>query len=149
MNYNPKCKEYHEAMLNVSKTTADYFYVWDINNGYVWFFGVDFEERFRLKANSAEPISLNDYLSIIHPGDYEEATEHFAMIKEGKVEEYNFNYRLFAKEGKTIWVNTRGHVVEKIDGMPSILVGTVSFDVLEKKWYTMLNKIFYRSKRDK
>lgn len=133
MNYNPKCKEYLEAMLNISKTTVDYFYVWDILNARMWFFGGDLEERFHLKANSFESIHQEAYFSIVHPSDYEELTEHLTAIKEGKVEEYNFNYRLFAKEEKPVWVNNRGSVVEKSDGLPSILVGSVSFDVLENK----------------
>ena len=133
MPYNPKIKKYLETLKNISHTTGDLLFVWDLSTDATWIFGEDSDIKFDIACNSYEPIEISKFLSIIHPNDKREVLTELGKVKSGERKENNFNCRWIDSKGKAIWLNCRGRIVNDDDGNPLMLVGSASFEALENK----------------
>lgn len=133
MNYNPEVQKYLEALKFLSQTTEDYLYVWDVKSGDNWFFGKNVSKEFNLKSENFIPNTKQELLAIVCEGDKEELFEDLTKIKNGEKKLHDMNYRWITKDGKAIWQNCCGKVIDDEDGNPMLLVGIVSRTVLKHR----------------
>lgn len=131
MNFNPEIQKYLESLSSLSQSTEDFLYVWDVKSGLNWFFGR--LDDFNFKNTGLTPNTAEDMMAVVHPSDREEIHNDLAKIKRGEKKELDTTHRFITKEGKPVWVNCRGTVVEGQDGSPIALVGRVSRSVLENR----------------
>ena len=76
---------------------------------------------------------LDSFASIIHPEDLERVNAHFQDYKRGQVPSYNIDYRVRHSEGRWLWLECAGTIVERDEkGKPLRMVGTHS-DITKSK----------------
>ncbi len=74
--------------------------------------------------------SVEDFKNRIHPEDLGAVLEKLRLALDG-VEEYQYRYRMIRLDGRQIWVEDKGAVIEKSqDGKPIRMVGAIN-DVTE------------------
>ncbi len=144
MNYNQKIQKYLESFDALSHSTEDYLYVWDIKNGLNWFFG-KISDEFDLNGRGLIPNTDQELMSLIYKDDRLDVAKDLRKIKHGEKKEHDLTYRWTDKEGKGIWINCRGNVINDDDGQPMMLLGRVSRSVLENK-INKLTGLFNKNK---
>ena len=81
-----------------------------------------------------EPINIQTWVSLCHPDDIIEFQKRQEDYFSGKTNSYQSECRMKHKDGKWIWIDTRGKVFTwTSDGKPLMMFGTV-VDITEKKW---------------
>lgn len=144
MEYNQKIQKYLESFDALSHSTEDYLYVWDIQNGLNWFFG-RISDEFNLKGTGLTPNTDQELMDLIYKDDRLDVAKDLRLVKSGEKKEHDLTYRWTSKEGKGIWINCRGNVIEDDNGQPLMLLGRVSRSVLENK-INKLTGLFNRNK---
>ena len=77
------------------------------------------------------PLSREDWMTSIHPGDLETFVQAFtAAVDSGG--DYDTEYRSLLVDGSVRWLASRGSVLMDEDGSPAHVIGTLS-DVTERK----------------
>jgi PAS domain S-box-containing protein len=71
------------------------------------------------------------WVSHIHPDDRKSAVD-FCLESSRHLEHYEFQYRMIAADGRTVWLNDIVHV-KSTDGTPETLRGYM-LDISERKW---------------
>lgn len=80
------------------------------------------------------PNNVYEICSLIHPDDYDRAMEEMKNYITGQSSEWNIFYRIRAKDGSYKSFHDKGTIVERVDGNPTRLIGTV-VDVTDIKNY--------------
>lgn len=137
-------KRYLEFLDLLSKTMDAYLFLLDIRENENWFFN-DINRRFAICADGSPTNTLEEMLAIVHPVDREEIAEELAKIADGTVTEHNMNYRWIDRDGKTVWVNCHGRVINDSEGRPFLMIGRVS-DTSLLPWYNPLTGLFNKAK---
>ena len=71
--------------------------------------------------------TMEAFTSLIHPDDLDRVISRINDLSNGTSNDYHCEYRLIRKDGKIIWVQDRGRVVERDpSGQPVRLVGSYS-----------------------
>ena len=73
-------------------------------------------------TNEMLGMSIRD---ITHPGDREEAWDHFHRLSRGETAEYSQEKRYIRKDGRVIWVNVNATVIRDAGGKPLRTVATI------------------------
>ena len=144
MSNNPVIQKYLESFDALSHSTEDYLYVWDIKNGLNWFFG-RISDEFSVKGTGLTPNTDQELMGLIYKDDRLNVAKDLKLIKSGEKKEHDLTYRWTNKEGKGVWINCRGNVIEDDNGQPLMLVGRVSRSVLENK-INKLTGLFNKNK---
>ena len=80
-----------------------------------------------------EELTQETWLKTIHPDDRERVLKFGKEYKDGLVNEYNIEYRGVTKDNQTIWLLSKGAIVQQDkDGNPVRMVGVVS-DITKDK----------------
>lgn len=132
MNYNPKIKKYIQSLESLSQSTDDYLFVWDIKQNTNWFFG-DIDKQFAVREEGHLDNTTEQMLAIVHPADKELLKNDLDKVEKGEKKVHNLNYRWIDRQGKTVWINCRGNVIDDEDGTPMVLIGRVSTSIFESK----------------
>ena len=70
---------------------------------------------------------VNDNLKkVVHPDDFEYLQKDLNRILSGEKEFHNLQYRWLDRNGKSVWINCRGRVVEDEQGRSRYLVGCIN-----------------------
>ncbi len=108
----------------ISESMDDFLYVFDIQNNKIEM-SQSAVDRFRISGRFLND-AMNDVLPAVYEEDREMLTEHFADIAAGKEKSHNLHYRWLDKEGKIVWINCRGVVVDDDKGKPAYLIGCMN-----------------------
>ena len=70
-------------------------------------------------------ITVEGWMSRLHPDDYDFVTQHFNDYITGKLDEYELEYRLRTATGEYIWILSLGSIVQRDErGKPLRMLGT-------------------------
>jgi diguanylate cyclase (GGDEF)-like protein/PAS domain S-box-containing protein len=73
---------------------------------------------------SAEDMLAGTLLDIVHPEDKETIASHYRKLTDGEEEHYEGEYRIRARDGRTVWISVRYEVLAREpEGKPWIIVG--------------------------
>jgi diguanylate cyclase (GGDEF)-like protein/PAS domain S-box-containing protein len=78
--------------------------------------------------------TIDDWLSRIHPDDYERVTAVLHSHLAGHTPRFEVEYQIQTREGNYIWVQAQGVVTRNPDGTPERIVGS-QIDFSEKKQF--------------
>ncbi len=87
------------------------------------------------EADADNNVTHAIWLSTIHPDDRERVLKFGSDYKDGLIDEYNLEYRGITKESDTIWLLSKGAIVQRDkNNKPVRMVGIVS-DITKDKLY--------------
>lgn len=102
----------------------DYLYVYDFVNDY-YYISPKAVERFALPSAEFHDVIAN-HAKFVYPPDIEELQADLELVKVGKKNSHDINYRWIAKEtGEPIWINCRGYVIRK-NNAPYYMFGCIN-----------------------
>ncbi|MGZ6047346.1 MAG: sensor histidine kinase [Phenylobacterium sp.] len=106
------------------------FWEWDIEAG-----RVNWSDRNRAMYGLTpdEPVSVERYLSLVHPDDVDEVRATFVAARDrpdGGT--YSLEHRIVTPAGEQRWVLAHGNIATNADGEARLVVGT-SLDITERK----------------
>jgi diguanylate cyclase (GGDEF)-like protein/PAS domain S-box-containing protein len=88
------------------------------------------------------PETVDAFETMIHPDDRQLVREHLENLLQGNSAAYHSEHRLIRKDGKTIWVQDRGRVVERdAQGQPLRVVGSFTDISFQKEHHHYLERI--------
>lgn len=97
---------------------------WNVQTGQTWF-NERWAEIVGYRLEELEPISIQTWLDLCHPGDLEHSGALLEQVFTGESDYYECEARMRHKSGEWVWVLDRGKVVEWTqDGKPLRMSGT-------------------------
>ena len=109
-----------KLMDAISKSMDDFLYVFDIQNNKLEVSEAAVD-RFMISGRF-----LDDALSAVYEEDREMLARHLSDVAAGKDKTHDLHYRWLDKEGRPVWINCRGVVVDDTEGNPAYLVGCLN-----------------------
>jgi len=120
----------NEIFTMAMEATQDAIWDWDIRSGTTYFsprwYTMLGYEPYELPQN------YDSFLAVIHPADKDEVKKKMdGFLRQS--ENFSIEYRAVSKTGETLWILTRGKVVQSDEqGRPLRMVGT-NVDLTERK----------------
>ena len=117
-----------EQFKNVIKTLDtsmnDYLYIMDLQNDY---YCISKNAAVRFLLPGAEFHNVTENLKkVIYPEDLQAVLEDVQLVKEGKKQFHDIQYRWLDQEHRSIWINCRGRVTYDEQGKPEFLIGCIN-----------------------
>lgn len=137
-----RTKNYLNALEILSQSTDDFLFLFDISSDKIWFFG-EIDEVYNLCNKGEATISIEQMLNIVYPSDRAPLKRDLDEIRQGKKEFHDMEYRLVDNNGNSVWVSSRGKVVQ--DGNSIIMIGRVSEEAL-RPYFNPLTGLFNKFK---
>jgi hypothetical protein len=109
----------------VSQTTDDTLFILDVPNCEYRYFG-SLGEEFLLRDVKQDCVSLKALQERVHPADRLVHSRHTRWIREGVLEKWNFDFRLLHRNGKYVWINSRGLVFFDEEKKAHMAIGRLS-----------------------
>ncbi len=133
-----------EARLSIttselSKQAQQLRYVLDVTGDGIWDWNISTGEvkhnsrwvRMLAENPAQQYYSVDDFKHLIHPDDLNSVLEQLCSTLAGK-SAYRCRYRMIRHDGRQIWVEDKGAVVERsLEGTPIRMVGAIS-DITEE-----------------
>lgn len=107
----------------VSDTMDDYLYICDFQNDF-YYISPQAKKRFLLPSNQFHNV-MKVHEQLVYPDDIMELKKEFELLENGERKTHSMMYRWMSADGKPIWINCRGRVIEK-DGKPWYMVGCIN-----------------------
>ncbi len=120
-----------EAMIPIgflnllSEGTEDYYLFYDCKTGIVSF-SDNIKEAFDIFPDGKACCTLTEWRSLVDPRDLPRLEEAFEDLYAGKKLSYNVSYRVRRRDGRNIWINSRGKCHVGTDGNLDYVLGRVS-----------------------
>lgn len=117
-----------EQFKNIIKTLDtsmdDYLYIMDLQNDY---YCISKNAAVRFLLPSTEFHNVTENLSkVILPEDMPAVAEDIQLLKEGKKQFHDIQYRWLDQEHRAVWINCRGRVTYDENGQPEFLIGCIN-----------------------
>ena len=109
-----------KLMEAISKSMDDFLYIFDIQNSKLELSEAAVD-RFMIPGRF-----LDDPLSAVYEEDREMLMKDLSEVAAGKEKTHDLHYRWLDKEGRPVWINCRGVVVDDDEGNPAYLVGCLN-----------------------
>ena len=109
-----------KLMEAISKSMDDFPYIFDIQNNKLELSEAAVD-RFMIPDRF-----LDDPLSAVYEEDREMLMKDLSEVAAGKEKTHDLHYRWLDKEGRPVWINCRGVVVDDDEGNPAYLVGCLN-----------------------
>jgi len=109
-----------KLMEAISKSMDDFLYIFDIQNSKLELSEAAVD-RFMIPCRF-----LDDPLSAVYEEDREMLMKDLSEVAAGKEKTHDLHYRWLDKEGRPVWINCRGVVVDDDEGNPAYLVGCLN-----------------------
>lgn len=109
-----------KLMEAISKSMDDFLYIFDIQNSKLELSEAAVD-RFMIPGRF-----LDDPLSAVYEEDREMLMKDLSEVAAGKEKTHDLHYRWIDKEGRPVWINCRGVVVDDDEGNPAYLVGCLN-----------------------
>lgn len=117
-----------EQFKNVIKTLDtsmnDYLYIMDLQNDF-YCISKNAAVRFLLPSAEFHDVSENLKKAVL-PEDLPMVLEDLELIKAGKKQFHDIQYRWYDQEHRAVWINCRGRVMYDADGKPEFLIGCIN-----------------------
>ena len=114
-----------ETLLEIiAKCMDDYLYVYDLQNNTMEL-SESAVDRFMISGNVINDVT-NILLQVVYEEDRKMLQEHLTAICEGREKVHNLHHRWLDKEGRPVWINCRGIVIDDSQGKPQYLVGCLN-----------------------
>lgn len=118
-------KEQIEQVIQLFNSYMDdYMYIMDLKEDY-YRISKHATERFMVPSDSFGN-AMNTHLNFVYEEDREMLNEDLKQIISGEKKSHNLHYRWLDKNGKPIWINCRGGVIEDAQGKPRYLIGCIN-----------------------
>lgn len=85
------------------------------------------------KSEIPEHVTYQFFTDKLHPDDYQKTMEAMLDHLHGKVNVYEVEYRIRAKDGKYKWYNDRGKITQYDEKNKPLLLAGIVFDITQKK----------------
>ena len=108
----------------ISESMDDFLYVFDIQNNKIEI-SQSAVNRFKISSRFLNN-ALNDVMPAVYEEDREMLMRHLSDVAAGKEKFHNLHYRWLDKEGRPVWINCRGVVVDDDKGNPAYLIGCMN-----------------------
>jgi len=132
--------ESEQRLRHVMEVTREGIWDWHLPSGQVLHNRQWYETL--LYAENEVPSTLEAFAQIIYPEDRELVNQRIGDLLNGTNPDYYSEHRLLRKDGKTIWVQDRGHVVERdLQGQPLRVVGSFADISFQKEHQHYLERI--------
>ena len=108
----------------ITECMDDYLYIFDLQNN-IFEISQSAVERFNIPSNILTDMS-NEVMKVVYEEDREMLAKHLADICEGRENVHNLHYRWLDKEGRPVWINCRGIVINDQQGKAEYLIGCLN-----------------------
>lgn len=133
-------RESELRLLHVLEVTRESIWDWHLASGTMqhnrqWFEALGY-------AEGEIASTIKGFVSLIHPDDLPLVNQRLNDLLEGTVTQYNSEHRMLRKDGRAIWVQDRGRVVQRDpQGKPERLVGSYTDISVQKAQQQYLERI--------
>ncbi len=128
--------EVMKAQLNTLRALGesgnDYLFLWELKTGCLHFFG-HLNKRYPILEDGTEQCTVEEWCRIVYEKDRPALSRAMEQVRQGKMTQYNTDFRLVDRAGNRVWVNCQGQCSSDETGEPVIMVGRMSDTVLEQK----------------
>lgn len=115
---------YSKVFSLLSMCTEDYLFILNLREDF-FVISESAADTFLLPGHEfANACKVFD--SVVYPGDVELLQDDLAVIREGRSNVHNMEYRWLGKDGRPIWISCRGQVVKGDDGSAAYLIGRIA-----------------------
>ena len=121
-------RPYIEILSFWGESIEDYLFVFDVKEQQFYFSSCIWE-KYPLPFIDIS-FGIEDWISVI---DRSKVEQNLEEIKRGETDQVAMEYRMIDRKGISVWVNCVGKCVSYDDGKPSIIVGSISENVVSKK----------------
>ena len=121
--------EIKKCLSAINQTTDDFLYSFDIADGVIEFFA-PINDTFDLSREGNQKVSFHELLSKVHPADRKVLRTDLEKILHGEREAHNIDFRMFNRDGKYVWVNSRAKVLHNEKGEPYMIMGRLSEEAM-------------------
>lgn len=122
---------YIEILSFWGESIEDYLFVFDVKEQQFYFSSCIWE-KYPLPFIDIS-FGIEDWISVIDVRDRNKVEQNLEEIKKGITDQVAMEYRMIDRKGVSVWVNCVGKCVSYDDGKPSIIVGSISENVVSKK----------------
>lgn len=123
----------HEYLENIVEGTRAGTWSWNIQTGKT-VFNERWAEMLGYTLKELEPVSIETWLSFVHPEDLPHSEKLLKQHFSGELEYYECEVRMRHRDGHWIWVQDRGRVASWQNGQPLEMYGT-HLEITEIKEY--------------
>jgi PAS domain S-box-containing protein len=121
-----------QRLTDILRGTNAGTWTWNVQTGEV-ILNDRWTEIIGYTLDELKPISISTWINTVYPDDLPAANEMLNKHFNGELEYFDVEFRQPHKDGKLIWVNSRGKVIEWTDdGKPLWMSGT-HLDITERK----------------
>ncbi|MEY8321043.1 GGDEF and EAL domain-containing protein [Lachnospiraceae bacterium 46-61] len=124
-------RPYIEILSFWGESIEDYLFVFDVKEQQFYFSSCIWE-KYPLPFIDIS-FGIEDWISVIDVRDRNKVEQNLEEIKKGITDQVAMEYRMIDRKGVSVWVNCVGKCVSYDDGKPSIIVGSISENVVSKK----------------
>ncbi len=124
-------RPYIEILSFWGESIEDYLFVFDVKEQQFYFSSCIWE-KYPLPFIDIS-FGIEDWISVIDIRDRSKVEQNLEGIKRGETDQVAMEYRMIDRKGISVWVNCVGKCVSYDDGKPSIIVGSISENVVSKK----------------
>jgi PAS domain S-box-containing protein len=116
-------RESEERLKLALEATSDGLWDWDVRTG-ITYFGPRYFTMLGYEPGEFDP-TFDSWVEMIHPEDREEAYRTLQWHVENKKGSYEKEFRMRKKDGRWLWILSRGKVVERdANGIAMRMIGT-------------------------
>ncbi len=141
-------RPYIEILSFWGESIEDYLFLLDVREE-KFYFSSCIWEKYPLPFMDIY-FGMEDWISIIDVRDRDKVARSLEEVKSGKIDQVSMEYRMIDRKGVSVWVNCVGKCLSYEDGKASIIVGSISENVVSKKIdqltglqnQTVLEKVF-------
>jgi len=117
-------EQFKNLIKTLDTSMNDYLYIMDLQNDY---YCISKNAAVRFLLPGAEFYNVAENLrQVIYADDLQAVLDDVQMIKEGKKQFHDIQYRWLDQEHRAIWINCRGRVTCDENGKPEFLIGCIN-----------------------
>lgn len=126
---NTIINNYSDVLEQMSKSTDDFLFFFDIKQDKNHFFG-NIKKEYSICEGKTNLFTISELLKIVHPSDQKIFEDSFNCAIQNKKDYFDTKCRLINKSGKSIWVKCSANVIKDENGEPLFMAGRISESAL-------------------
>ncbi len=131
-NDEMKIAAYIDMLRNLSVSTDDYLFLWELESNLIWFTD-NIVCKYDLVKDEKGYCTMKNWCNIIFPKDLLSYKENIDRLTRGEDSVLDMEYRLIDRNGNHVWISCRGSIQMDEQGKRFAMVGSVSETVLKHK----------------
>jgi len=117
-------EQFKSVIRTLESSMNDYLYIMDLKNDYYCISG---KAAARFLLPGAEFNNVQENLKqVVYPDDINMVLNDVLLVKEGKKQFHDMQYRWFDREHRAVWINCRGCAVYDEEGTPEFIIGCIN-----------------------